>query len=142
MKRTKTTASRRSQRKRIFIVDDDSIVTRGLSQLINYESDLRVCGSAESAQRAFEAIARLRPDLAIVDLSLKGSNGLELIGKLKDRFPDFPVVVLSMHEASLLGLPAMQAGARGYVMKQEGAERILTAVRDVLAGKRYVNVHA
>jgi DNA-binding NarL/FixJ family response regulator len=140
MKPAKDIDATRPRRRRIFIVDDDWSVRRGLSQLINYESDMRVCGEAETAQRAFEGIARLQPDLAIVDLSLKGSNGLELIGKLKDRFPDFPVVVLSMHEASLLALPAMQAGARGYVMKQDGAERILDAVRDVLAGRRHVNM--
>jgi DNA-binding NarL/FixJ family response regulator len=120
-------------------VDDHPIVRQGLTQLINQESDLLVCGQAEDAHNAIAAIRQFHPDMVIVDISLKDTSGVELIKDLKVQFPELPVLTLSMHDEAVYGERALRAGARGYIMKQEATEKVVTAIRRVLAGEVYVS---
>jgi DNA-binding NarL/FixJ family response regulator len=120
---------------RIVVVDDHPMVRERLAEVINRERDLSVCGEAESASQALEVVATAQPDLAIVDLGLKDSQGLDLIKDLQVRHPKLAVLVVSMHEGSLYAERAMRAGARGYITKQEATKHILEAIRRVLAGE-------
>lgn len=131
-----------ARKKRIFLIDDHPLVREWLTQLINQQPDLAVCGEAESASAALEALARAPVDLAVVDLSLKDSAGLELIKSLQRLQPAVPVLVLSMHDEALYAERAFRAGARGYVNKRESAQRVVDAVRRVLEGKLYVSEKA
>ncbi|MGB6450548.1 MAG: response regulator transcription factor [Steroidobacteraceae bacterium] len=126
----------------IFLVDDHPLVCEWLTQLINQQPDLLVCGEADSAQAALAAIGAVHADLAIVDLSLKDSAGLDLIKSLARQHPALPVLVLSMHDESLYVERVFRAGARGYVNKRESAQRVVEAVRRVLGGKLYVSEKA
>ncbi len=126
---------REGQKQRILIVDDHPIVREGLTTIINEQTDLVVCGEAEDAQTALEAVGTLRPDLMIVDVSLKGINGIELVKLIQRRYEKIPILVLSMHDESLYVERVLQAGARGYVMKQEGTEKVVTAIHRILAGE-------
>jgi DNA-binding NarL/FixJ family response regulator len=123
----------------VLIVDDHPIVRQGLAQLINQEKDLEVCGQAEDAHEALQAIRQLNPDMVIVDIGLKDTSGMELIKDLKVQYPDLPVLTLSMYDEAVYGERALRAGARGYVMKQEATEKVVTAIRRVLAGDVYVS---
>lgn len=123
----------------IVIVDDHPIVRRGLADLINHEDDLLVCGQAADAYEAMDAIEALKPDLAIVDISLKGKSGMEAIMDIKIKHPNLPVLVLSMHDEALYAERALRAGAKGYIMKQEATEKVITAIRKVLGGQVYVS---
>ncbi|HNU28483.1 MAG TPA: response regulator transcription factor [Sedimentisphaerales bacterium] len=136
--RTQPSTDRRSKRT-IVIVDDHPIVRQGLAQLINQESDLLVCGQAEDAYEAMQTIRESDPDMVIVDISLKETSGVELIKDLKIQYPDLPVLTLSMHDETVYGERALRAGARGYIMKQEATEKVVTAIRRVLAGEVYVS---
>ncbi|HNT68946.1 MAG TPA: response regulator transcription factor [Syntrophorhabdaceae bacterium] len=127
------------QRNRIFIVDDHPIVRKGLAQLINQEPDMVVCGEAENAQNALELLKKIRPDLAIVDISLQGIDGIELIKKIKDRDINLPILVVSMHDESLFAERALKVGAKGYIMKQEAIEKMMEAIRKVIKGEVYVS---
>ena len=118
----------------IMLVDDHPVMRNGLAQLIDQEPDLKVCGQFEDAARALEAIALSQPDLAIVDLSLKGSSGLDLVKNIKSAHPGVLILVLSMHDESLYAERVLHAGASGYIMKQEATDRVLSAIRKVLAG--------
>jgi len=138
MKKEKQTAPA-GQRNRIFIVDDHPIVRKGLAQLINQEPDMVVCGEAENAQNALELLKRIRPDLAIVDISLQGIDGIELIKKIKDRDINLPILVVSMHDESLFAERALKVGAKGYIMKQEAIEKMMEAIRKVINGEVYVS---
>jgi len=124
---------------RVLVVDDHPIVRQGLVQLINQEADLVVCGDAENAHKAIEAIKLLKPDVAVVDISLKSINGLELIKNIKVDHPKLPILVLSMHDEGLYAERALRAGAKGYIMKQEATENMLMAIRRVLKGEIYVS---
>lgn len=126
-------------KRRIFVVDDHPIVRQGLAQLINNESDLVVCGQGEDAYQSLRAIREAGPDLALVDVSLKDSDGIELLKELRASMPQLPVLILSMHDESLYAERALRAGARGYIMKQEAPQTLLSAVRKVLAGEVYVS---
>lgn len=126
-------------KRRIVIVDDHPIIRDGLSQLINQESDVEVCGVAANAGDGLDLIARLQPNLAIVDLSLGGRPGLELIKDIVARFPGVLVLVLSMHDEKLYAQRCIRAGARGYIMKAQATARILAAIRRILSGERYVS---
>jgi DNA-binding NarL/FixJ family response regulator len=129
-----------TQRKHtILVVDDHPIVRRGLSQLINQEPDLIVCGEAENAASALDFLKKSRPDLAIVDISLQGVDGIELIKTIKARYEGPPVLVVSMHDESLFAERALRVGARGYIMKQEAIEKMMEAIRKVLKGEIYVS---
>ena len=126
-------------KRRIFVVDDHPIVRQGLAQLIGNEVDLVVCGQGEDAYQALRAIRQARPDLALVDISLKESDGIELLKELRGAAPELPVLILSMHDESLYAERALRAGARGYIMKQEAPQTLLSAIRKVLAGDVYVS---
>ncbi len=124
---------------RILIVDDHPIFCLGMSQLINKEQDLEVCGSEDSAAKACKAIEKLKPDLVIVDIGLKESNGIDLVKDINLRFHGLPVLVLSMYDESLYAERALQAGAHGYVMKQEAIGQVVQALRKVLNGEIYAS---
>ncbi|HYG21443.1 MAG TPA: response regulator transcription factor [Verrucomicrobiae bacterium] len=129
----------KSGKTRILIVDDHAIVRFGIGQVINKEPDLLVCGEEENASRALDAIAALKPDLVIADISLKDSSGLELMRNIKAQYPRLPVLVVSGHDESIYAEIAFRAGALGYLMKEEALEKILTAIRRVLSGTVYVS---
>ena len=123
---------------RVLIVDDHPIVRLGIRQMIAAEPRLTICGEAESAAEALQ-LAKSRPDLVILDLSLGDGNGLELIRALRKTAPDTPVLVLSMHDEALYAERAIRAGARGYIMKQEAIEGLVGAIREILAGRLFVS---
>lgn len=126
--------------KRIVIVDDHPLFRKGLEQLINSSDDaFAICGEAGDAAEGMTVIRQLKPDLAIVDLSLPGANGIELIKNIRAEFQKLPVLILSMHDESLYALRALRAGAQGYVMKQEALENVIGAIREVLAGRPYLS---
>jgi DNA-binding NarL/FixJ family response regulator len=127
------------EKERIIIVDDHPLFRERLSELINHELDMEVCGEAEDARQAIEIIRNTSPDLAIVDITLKGSGGLELIKSIRELPTAIPVLVLSMHEESLYAERALRAGAAGYITKHESAENVLLAIRRVLAGEVYLS---
>ena len=124
---------------RIFLVDDHPLVREWLTNLINTQPDLQVCGEAETGPQALRAILALKPKVAIVDISLKDSSGIELIKDLKLNLPSMAVLVLSMHEESHYAERALRAGAMGYIIKRETTRRIITAIRQVLAGEVYLS---
>ena len=125
------------QNTRILIVDDHPLVRLSLREFIRRESDLEVCGEAEDRDEALACVAATKPHLAIIDLTLKNSNGLELIKDLRERYPEVKILVLSMHDEILHAERAVRAGARGYITKQEATTKIMVAIRQVLAGEIY-----
>ena len=126
-------------KKRILVVDDHPIVRQGLALLINREPDLVVCGEAEEATGAMHVLASARPDVLIVDISLNGPDGLDLLKNIRTTHPTLPVLILSMHDESIYAERALRAGANGYIMKQEATEKVLVAVRRILNGEIYVS---
>ena len=126
-------------RKRILIVDDHPMMRQGLVQLIGGQPDLAVCGESADAESALDATRNLKPDLVLADISLPGKNGLELIKDFQAIQPELPILVISMHDESLYAKRVLRAGGRGYIMKQEGGEKLMQAIRQVLAGKVYVS---
>jgi DNA-binding NarL/FixJ family response regulator len=124
---------------RVAVVDDHPLFRERLCQLINHELDMQVCGEAEGAEQALGLIRSTRPNLAIVDVALKASSGLELIRSIKALSIGVPVLVLSMHEESVYADRALRAGASGYITKSQEAAEVLTAIRSVLAGKIYLS---
>lgn len=129
----------KKNKRTILIVEDHPIVRQGLAQLVNHEKDLTVCGVAEDPKQAVEQIELLQPELVLLDISLKGGNGIELLKNIKVRFPKTLVLMLSMHDEALYAVRALRAGASGYVMKQEATEKVLTAIRHVLNGEIYLS---
>jgi DNA-binding NarL/FixJ family response regulator len=127
------------RKQRVFLVDDHPLVREGLSMLIGHEDDLEVCGEAGDPREALRAIAKVAPDIAVVDLSLGEYSGMDLIRSLRAQYQDLSVVVLSMHDEKLYAERVIRAGARGYVMKREMSGTILSAIRHVLSGKLYVS---
>jgi len=130
---------KRTAKARIYVVDDHPVVRSGLAELINQETDMLVCGEAESAEEALRDIPQKGPHLAIVDLTLKEASGLELIKALKARHPELPTLVLSMHDESVFAERAMRAGARGFLMKNSMMDQIQVAIRLVLKGQLYLS---
>lgn len=126
-------------KQRVLLVDDHAILCEGLAQKINSESDLMVCGQARDAHSALDAVEKLRPDIAVVDLALGGDSGVELIKDLKVRYPRLPALVLSMHDEAFYAERSLRAGAKGYVMKQEDTVVLLRAIRQVLQGQVYLS---
>ena len=126
-------------KRRIFLVDDHPLVREGLANLINQQDDLMVCGEAEDGAEAISGIDAARPDVALIDISLKNESGLELVKNLEARFPLVALIVLSMHDEALYAERALRAGARGYVMKRETTKSVLTAIRRVVDGDVYVS---
>ena len=129
----------KDNRKRVLLVDDHAVVRYGIAQLINRESDLVVCGEEEDAGNALSAIARLKPDLVIADISLKDSSGLELMRNIKAQYSKLPVLVVSAHDESVYAEIAFRAGALGYLMKTGALDKIITAIRRVLSGNIYAS---
>jgi DNA-binding NarL/FixJ family response regulator len=128
-----------ARKRRIFLVDDHPLVREGLANLINEQNDLVVCGEAEDSAEAMTGIAKTRPDIALVDISLKNESGLELAKNLGSQFPLVALIVLSMHDEALYAERALRAGARGYVMKRESTKSVLASIRRVLEGSVYVS---
>ena len=126
-------------KKRIFLVDDHPLVCEWLTNLIQEQPDLTICGETESAPMALAAIGPAQADLVIVDINLKNSSGIELTKSLKELHPEIPVLVLSMHDESLYADRAFRAGAKGYVNKRESTHKMVEAIRRVLDGKLYVS---
>src|SRR5204862_7915223 len=140
VKEAHKSGSKPEKAKRIVIVDDHPLFRKGLEQLINSSADgFGICGEAGDATEGMTVIRRLKPDLVIVDLSLPGANGIELIKNIRAEFQKLPVLILSMHDESLYALRALRAGAQGYVMKQEALENVVNAIREVLAGRPYLS---
>ncbi len=127
----------------VLIVDDHPIVRRGIAQLIDREDDMGVCCEAGDADQALEAIAKNNDfcniDIALVDMSLPGISGIELVKILRSRFPEIQILVISMHDETLYAERALRAGAKGYIMKQEATEKVLIAIRHILSGEIYVS---
>ena len=128
-----------TRRIKVFIVDDHPVVRQGLALVLRLEPDMVVCGEAETVTDALRGIESARPDVAIVDLSLRDSSGLELVKDLHVYRPELPVVVLSMHDESLFAERVMKAGAKAYLMKDEAQQAILAAIRKVHAGGMYLS---
>jgi len=126
-------------KRKVFLVDDHPLVREWLTNLINQQPDLAVCGETESAPRALQAIAAAQPDVAIVDISLTDSSGIELIKSLKLSHPEVAVLVLSMHDESLYAERALRAGAKGYIMKRETTRKVIDGIRQILDGKVFVS---
>jgi DNA-binding NarL/FixJ family response regulator len=134
------TVSKTSKEKsRIFLVDDHPLVREWLTNLINQQPDLEVCGEAENAAQALQGVSTTKPKLAVIDISLNAASGLELVKDLCIQHPSVAPLVLSMHEEELYAERAMRAGARGYVRKRETSKNILAAIRRVLEGGIYVS---
>ena len=125
----------RSSKIRVFLVDDHPIVRRGFQLLLGMERDLAVCGEADSGPEALQKILALKPDVAIVDLSLKSSNGLELIKQLRPQCPHLKILVFTMRAEGIYAERALRAGANGYITKEEGTERAIEALRLLVQGK-------
>jgi DNA-binding NarL/FixJ family response regulator len=125
--------------KRIFIVDDHPITRYGLTQLVNHEADLQVCGEAETAPLALAAIKSAGPDLVLADITMPGKSGLEFIKDMQAQYPSVPVLVMSMHDETVYAERVLRAGGRGYIMKNEGGEKLLEAIRQVLQGRVHVS---
>jgi DNA-binding NarL/FixJ family response regulator len=125
--------------KRIVIVDDHPLFRKGLQELLHSDGGFGVCGEAGNASEAMDVIRRMCPDLVVVDLSLPGANGIELIKNIRAEFPKLPILVLSMHDESLYALRAMRAGADGYVMKHEAMANVVDAIHEVFNGRPYLS---
>jgi DNA-binding NarL/FixJ family response regulator len=134
-----TTAKPAAKGARVLIVDDHPMTRAGLVHLINHQPDLRVCGEAENAGQALDAVKASKPDLVLADITLPGKSGLELIKDIKAMRSELPVLVVSMHDESLYADRVLRAGARGYITKHEGGEKLMRAIRHVLGGKIYVS---
>jgi DNA-binding NarL/FixJ family response regulator len=124
---------------RILIVDDHPLLRKGVAQLINNEKDMVVCGEAEDAHKALTAIGTTKCDVAIIDVSLGGTSGIELLKNIKVHYPKLLVMVLSMHDESVYAQRALRAGAAGYIMKQEASEKVIAGLRKILSGEVYLS---
>jgi DNA-binding NarL/FixJ family response regulator len=131
--------AKRVHQSRVLLVDDHPVVREGLARVIEQAEDLTVCGEAENSLAALQAAQTLAPDMAIVDVTLNGANGFELVKDLKVHLPHLPILMLSMHDESLYAERALQMGAQGYVMKQEPPQILLKAIRQVLRGDVYLS---
>jgi len=127
------------QESKIFLVDDHPLVREWLANLIHQQDDLVVCGEAESPEQALDLIVKKKPDVAIVDISLKEGSGIELIKNIKSHRLPVSVIVLSMYDENLYATRALRAGARGYITKRETAQNVIAAIRQVLEGKLYLS---
>ncbi len=123
----------------VLIVEDHEIFRLGIRELINHEPDLAVCGEADDVESARTLIRKLRPDLVIIDITLKKSNGMDLIKEISAHYKSMKTLVLSMHDELLYAERSLQAGAQGYIMKQETSRSIVKAIRHILAGNIYVS---
>ncbi|HEX8313157.1 MAG TPA: response regulator transcription factor [Chthoniobacteraceae bacterium] len=128
-----------TRKHRVYLVDDHPVFRHGIAKLVNSEEDLTVCGEAGTAAAALDGLRQTEADVAILDVSLAGTNGIELSKQIRAEHPKMPLLVVSMHDEALYALRALRAGAQGYVMKREGTTHLLTAIRKVLAGEVWVS---
>lgn len=135
----KTQKGTNQDRKRVLVVDDQPILRRGLTLLIDEQQDLLVCGSADNMSEAMEAIRESTPDVVTVDLSIQSTNGLDLLKNIKARYPGLPALVLSGHSEAFYAERALRAGAKGYITKYEPTDEVLFAIRRVLNGGLYLS---
>ena len=138
-RQTITKSERSSNKTRVLIVDDHPMTRTGLAYLINHQPDMTTCYEAQNAAEALEGVLSTTPDLVLTDFTLPDKNGLELIKDIRAVRPDLPILVISMHEESLYAERVLRAGARGYITKEEGGERLMRAIRHVLSGTIYVS---
>lgn len=124
---------------RVLLVDDHAIVRQGLAELINDQPDLVTCGEADSPPQAMKVIAEMKPDIAVVDVSLNSGDGIDLCRQIHEQWPSIAILVLSMHDEALYAERALRAGASGYVMKQEPQETVMAAIRRVLRGETHLS---
>lgn len=129
----------RKKKYKIVVIDDHPIVRHGLRELINSDSNYVVCGEAEDSESGWNLIKKHKPDLAIIDISLKDSNGIDFIKAVLRRIPDFLILVISMHDENMYGERALRAGARGYIMKQVATDKVLEGIREILNGELYIS---
>ncbi|MDO8528057.1 MAG: response regulator transcription factor [Deltaproteobacteria bacterium] len=134
-----TALKNKVEKTKVFIVDDHPIVRQGLAQLINQESDMISVGEAGTSDEALKSIAKIKPDVAIVDISLQGTSGIELTKNLVANYPKTLVLILSMYDESLHVERVLKAGAKGYLMKQSATDYVTTAIRKVVSGDIYVS---
>jgi DNA-binding NarL/FixJ family response regulator len=127
------------QRHRVFLLDDHPMTRYGMARLIEQEADLVVCGEAESARTALDAVNALKPEVVLVDLTMPGGEGIEFIKDLRAMHPEVAVLVVSMHDEEVYAQRALRAGSRGYIMKSEGGEQLIQAIHQVLQGKIYLS---
>src|SRR6266436_5301135 len=128
-----------TKRTRVLIVDDHPMTRAGLVHVINHQEDLCVCSEVENAAKALDALDACKPDLVLADITLPDKSGLELIKDIKALRPGLPVLIISMHDESLYAERVLRAGARGYITKHEGGEKLMQAIRHVLSGQIYVS---
>jgi len=126
-------------RRRVYLVDDHPLVREWLANVINQQADLVVCGQSEGREGCIDAIDKKRPDVVVVDISLKDCSGFDLITEIKQHNPRIEIIVLSMHDSPLYARRALRAGATGYVVKRETTRKICNAIRDVLNGNSYIS---
>lgn len=138
-KATKAVAREASVRRRILLVDDHPMTRAGLAQLINKQADLEVCCEARDPVQALRDLSKMRPDLILTDLTMPGRSGTEFIKDVLALHPGLPILVVSMHDELLYAERALRAGARGYIMKEAGGERILAAIRRLLSGRVFLS---
>ena len=129
----------KSTAKRVLIVDDHPMMRQGLAQLIDNEPDLSVAAEADTGGQGLDIVVGQKLDLAVLDISLPDKNGLELIKDIRSVRPELPILIVSMHDEALYAERVLRAGARGYIMKQEGGKKLLQAIRQVLTGQIYVS---
>jgi len=135
----KTSKKNDRQKRKVLIVDDHPIIRYGVARILSNEPDLDVCGDADSAHIAMECIEKLRPDIVVMDISLKGMDGLHLTKKIRSLYRNLPIVILSMHDERYYANRALRAGANGYVMKEESFHKLVAAIRTILNGDIFVS---
>ena len=126
-------------KKTVLVIDDHPLIRQGVAMLINQQEDMEVCGEAEDMHAAMQCIAQKRPDVVILDISLKGPDGLDLLKAIRTKDPGLPVLILSMHDEAIYAERALRARANGYIMKQEATEKVLVAVRRIMGGEVYLS---
>jgi len=135
----RTSSTARATKRRILLVDDHPLTSEGLAGVINREADLEVCGMATHPAEAMSALARLKPDLMVTDMTMPGRSGIEFLKDVHSMMPELPMLVLSMHDEMLYAERALRAGARGYVMKDAGSAKVLEVIRLILSGQSYAS---
>ncbi len=124
---------------RVLIIDDHPLLLQGIAALIKGQKDFTVCGEISDSKLAISTVQKTNPDVIILDLSLNGTNGIEVLKNLKVQFPKIKVLILSMHDETVYAPRALRAGALGYIMKQEPPENVIAALRKVLTGQVYIS---
>ncbi len=137
--RSRPVQTRWGEKARVFILEDHPIVRKGIVEVINQENDMAVCGEASDISAAFDKIRQEKPDIVLVDISLNGGSGIEFLRTLKEQFEGLPALVLSMHDEMVYGERVLREGAKGYIMKQEATDNVLTAIRRILGGQIYLS---